>query len=60
MPILPRGRKWDLLMVVLRSFVSAVEDEKRKATRVFLLCQLFFGYKDQGKRNVITVLAKYS
>lgn len=59
-PILPQGRKWGLLIVVLRSFVSAVEDEKRKATRVFSLMSVFFGYKDQGERNVITVLRKYS
>lgn len=60
MPILPQGRKWGLLMVVLKSFVSAIEDEKRKATRVFLLHQFFFGYIHQGERSVITVLPKYN
>jgi len=43
-------------MVVL----SVVQDEKRKATRAFLLCQFFFAYKDQGERSVITMLPTYS
>lgn len=47
-------------MVVLRSIRRVVEDEKRKATRAFLLCQPFFAYKDQGERSVIAVLPKYS
>lgn len=45
-----------LLMVVLR----AVQEEKKKANRDFLLCQAFSAYKDQEERSVIAVLPKYS
>lgn len=57
--ILPEGRKWGLLKVVLRSIIRVVEDEKRKATRAFHSCQPFFTYKDQGERSIIVVITKY-
>lgn len=52
-PILPQGRKWGLLIVVLRSFVSAVEDEKRKATRVFSLMSVFLVIKIKEKEMLL-------
>lgn len=53
LPILPQGRKWGLLTVILGSLGKVVEDEKRKATRVFLLCQFFLTIKVKEKEVLL-------